>query len=400
MRRLYILAVTLTLFGLAIVAMPLAASSVEPTPDIAAHNEGVYYHSWTPATATVGAGGVVKFSNPYSETNHGLKFTGGSAGVTPSCSGIPAAASTEAGAPQWEGECTFTKPGTYTFVCTVHPAEMKGTITVKNVGEPVATTGAATLVTEHDATLTGTVNPEGKVTEYLFKWGTTESYGQETSTRSAGAGTTGVQVSVALSGLAAGTAYHFQLVAKNPLGVVDGADRLFVTASPPGAPPPPTPTPLPPTPLSPPPPPLSLPTATVSLAVPPSTIVPIVPMPAPASAVGSPLGSPVKLAASQHGSTVHGTLDVSDAGTGGRLEVALFTPGASLARAKHPAKVRVGRLVRLSLTAGVVSFVVPLTANAKSALHRHRRLALTVQIVLTPLHGAAVSTTRSVVLHA
>jgi hypothetical protein len=116
---------------------------------------------------------------------------------------------------------------------------------------------------------------------------------------------------------------------------------------------------------------------------------------------GSPLegGSrALKLAGSQHGSTVHGSIKVSQAGSGGRLEVGLFAAGASLAKAGHPAQVRIGRLVRSSLKAGNVPFSVPLTAKGKAALRRHRRLALTVKITLTPLHGAAVTITRSVVV--
>ena len=61
---------------------------------------------------------------------------------------------------------------------------------------------------------------------------------------------------------------------------------------------------------------------------------------------------------------------------------------------------RVGGLVRSSLQAGSVSFSVPLSANDKAALRRHRRLALTVKITLTPQHGAAVTVTRDVVVHA
>ncbi len=61
---------------------------------------------------------------------------------------------------------------------------------------------------------------------------------------------------------------------------------------------------------------------------------------------------------------------------------------------------RVGRLVRSSLKAGSVSFSVPLSAKGKASLRRHRHLALTVKITLTPLHGAAVTVTRGVVLHA
>jgi hypothetical protein len=97
---------------------------------------------------------------------------------------------------------------------------------------------------------------------------------------------------------------------------------------------------------------------------------------------------------------VHGSIKVSQAGSGGRLEVGLFAAGASLAKAGHPTQVRIGRLLRSSLKAGNVPFSVPLTAKGKAALRRHRRLALTAKITLTPLHGAAVTITRGIVVHA
>jgi plastocyanin len=221
--------------GLVAAGLPAVAGSVEPT--ISAYNEpGPYgYHSWMPSTATVSPGGAVIFKNPYSGTPHGLKFTGGTAGPPPpSCTGLPAAAETAAGAPSWEAKCTFSKAGTYTFVCTVHP-EMTGTITVTN-GEPTVTTNQANPVTEHEATLNGTVNPNGKNTEYFFKWGPTEAYGEKTSVELAGAGTTGVAATATLSGLTPAATYHFRLVATNEKGTAEGPDQTFTTASPPGPP--------------------------------------------------------------------------------------------------------------------------------------------------------------------
>ncbi|HEY4810930.1 MAG TPA: hypothetical protein VIH71_07730 [Solirubrobacteraceae bacterium] len=110
--------------------------------------------------------------------------------------------------------------------------------------------------------------------------------------------------------------------------------------------------------------------------------------------------SALKLAGSQHGASVHGSIKVPQADSGGRLEVSLFAASASLAKTGHPVKVRVGRLARPSLESGGVSFSVPLNAKGKAALRRHRRLALTVKVTLTPLHGTAVSITRGVVVHA
>ena len=108
----------------------------------------------------------------------------------------------------------------------------------------------------------------------------------------------------------------------------------------------------------------------------------------------------LKLLVGQHGSSVHGSIDVSQAGAGGELEVALLATGASLAKAHRPSTVRVGHYLHLSVQAGVLSFTVPLTARGKAALRRHRRLTLTVRIgAHTRLHGAAATVTKSVVLH-
>jgi plastocyanin len=115
---------------------------------------------------------------------------------------------------------------------------------------------------------------------------------------------------------------------------------------------------------------------------------------------GSPLVGGPSLRSSQHGGSVKGSLDVSRAGAGDRLEIDLFVRRASLARAPAPASrpVRVGRLVRSSVAPGRVSFSVPLTPVARHALKRRHRLALTVRITLAPARGAALSITRAVVV--
>lgn len=95
--------------------------------------------AWRPSAVTVPSGGTVAFRNPGYYVPHGVAWTGGPA--TPSCNGVPVNSSGTA----WSGTCTFAQAGTYTFVCTVHPQEMKGTITV-SAGEapPVSPAPAPT----------------------------------------------------------------------------------------------------------------------------------------------------------------------------------------------------------------------------------------------------------------
>jgi plastocyanin len=119
---------------------------------------------------------------------------------------------------------------------------------------------------------------------------------------------------------------------------------------------------------------------------------------------GSPLADSaaraIKLPARQRGSSVHGSIDVSPAGAGGQLEVQLLVNRASLASVAHATQLRVGRVVKSSLAAGVVSFTVPLDARAKRALRSHRHLRLTVKLRLTPLAGSTVTISRTIALHA
>jgi hypothetical protein len=96
---------------------------------------------------------------------------------------------------------------------------------------PDATTGAATNVGLSTATIAGTVNPQGVATSYRFDYGTTASYGLQTSAGDAGAGSAGLGVHADLSGLTADTLYHYRVVAINGDGTTPGADRTFRTAA-------------------------------------------------------------------------------------------------------------------------------------------------------------------------
>jgi hypothetical protein len=251
--------------------------------------------------------------------------------------------------------------------------------TTHAVTAPTATTLAAEGLKETEATLKGTVNPGGEATEYFFEYGADTHYGQQTekATLLASGGNQGV--SATLKGLIPGTEYHFRLVAKNKQGPAEGLDHSFKTMSPPAKGPTKEPTPEPsptPTPTS------GNPTAT-TLSSPSGQPT--------AEPVSGPLLGSVKLASTQHGGVVHGSLVVSSAGSQGQLQIELLTKGAVAA---------VGKFLRSSLHAGKLTFALTLSAKAKHTLKAHHRLALAVKIVLTPAHGSAVTITRSVVLHA
>jgi hypothetical protein len=121
--------------------------------------------------------------------------------------------------------------------------------------------------------------------------------------------------------------------------------------------------------------------------------------PAVESPTGSPLSGAPMISSSQRGSAVKGSLEISKAGAGDRLEVDLIATTASLAKVGHATQV-VGRFVSASVSAGSRFFSVKLNTKARRALKRHHHLALKAKITLTPVNGTATSVTGSVTLHA
>jgi plastocyanin len=199
--------------------------AADPTVEVTGNSLATY--AWTPSSAEAAPGGSVTFKNTTANP-HALSWE--SAPVTPSCTGTPSV-----GQANWSGSCTFPQAGTYKFYCPVHPAQMKGTITVPGTPAPVVTTGAATAVGETAATVSGTVKPSGSATTYYFEYGMTTGYGQKTTEEPAGKGSTAVSQAAELSGLLAATTYHFRIVAVSDGGTTQGADRTFTTTGPPAA---------------------------------------------------------------------------------------------------------------------------------------------------------------------
>jgi Ca2+-binding RTX toxin-like protein len=100
---------------------------------------------------------------------------------------------------------------------------------------PAAVTGPVSGLTATTATVTGTVTPGGQSTTWYVEYGTSTSYGKQTASRSAGSGTSAVDVSVQLTGLEPGTTYDYRVVATNSSGTSRGANGIFSTPALPGA---------------------------------------------------------------------------------------------------------------------------------------------------------------------
>lgn len=98
----------------------------------------------------------------------------------------------------------------------------------------------------------------------------------------------------------------------------------------------------------------------------------------------------------QRGRFVRGSIDLSKAAAGGRLEIDLLASRASLSTAHHSALVPVGRLARTGLRGGELHFAVSLNKRGLSALRRHHRLMLVVKITIAGVAGKPLTIARSV----
>jgi hypothetical protein len=98
-------------------------------------------------------------------------------------------------------------------------------------------TGAAAGETTSAATVTGSVNPKGASVNVAFEFGTTTAYGQSTTAQASGPADAAVPVSTQLTGLPAGTAIHYRIVAVSDFGRFVGADQLLTTVAAGGPPP-------------------------------------------------------------------------------------------------------------------------------------------------------------------
>jgi phosphodiesterase/alkaline phosphatase D-like protein len=98
-----------------------------------------------------------------------------------------------------------------------------------NLAVPSVTTTKAAKVVRTGATLTGTINPEGKPsTTYHFEYGTTQAYGSTTAATEV-TGALPVKAASPVTGLKPQTTYDYRIVGENANGKSYGANSEFET---------------------------------------------------------------------------------------------------------------------------------------------------------------------------
>jgi hypothetical protein len=107
---------------------------------------------------------------------------------------------------------------------------------------PVVTLDGASAITSTNATIAGTVNPNGLATGYFVQWGATTAYGASGQGGSLPAQNSAVAVTNLMLGLSPSTTYHYRLAATNFDGIGYSADMTLTTSNSPPPPPPPPPT--------------------------------------------------------------------------------------------------------------------------------------------------------------
>ena len=101
-------------------------------------------------------------------------------------------------------------------------------------GPPSVTYQTPTGITQSEATLNAQIDPDQLETKYSFQYGETTAYGSEVPVggEAIGSGSTPLTRQAALTGLRAGVAYHYRVVAENEAGTTDGPDQTFTTVAP------------------------------------------------------------------------------------------------------------------------------------------------------------------------
>ena len=115
---------------------------------------------------------------------------------------------------------------------TIVYGSVQSVTTVTSVIPPTVTTDSATNVGQTNATLRGSVNPNGSSTTGWFLWGTTNPPTTQTSVQNIGSGATSVSYQQQLSNLTSGTTYYYRAAAQGGGNtIVYGSVQSFTTTA-------------------------------------------------------------------------------------------------------------------------------------------------------------------------
>ncbi len=102
---------------------------------------------------------------------------------------------------------------------------------------PSVLTNRPEILGASDAQLRGVINPNGFATDIWFEWGASAGYGNSTTMKSVGDGSSVVSAAETIHGLTSAVNYHYRIVANNVNGTMYGPDRSFGTSGVTGVPP-------------------------------------------------------------------------------------------------------------------------------------------------------------------
>jgi uncharacterized protein (TIGR02145 family) len=144
---------------------------------------------------------------------------------------------TETGTGSFSSNMTQLSPNT-TYYVRAYAKNSAGigygrSVSFKTLGDiPSSSSTNASNIQINSATLNGTINPNSLTTTVTFEYGITTSYGNNVSAQQSpitGNSNGNINVTLDLTGLTAGTIYHFRIKAENSLGIAYSSDMTFTT---------------------------------------------------------------------------------------------------------------------------------------------------------------------------